>query len=740
MLNASRETGAFMSRYVAPQRGFWTLLIYAFLITVVFVNNGFSKSDSSKIRPAWNVDQAPCRLSFLRESDNYILTRVPLNITNQFVSAVEAYAATDKIPVAVIFNDGRNLSVLIDASGVSKRSRIDLYLIPGAEPAQPATPLMKEAAPLHGLVGRTAGMDYPATRQEVDSLTTRFDRALKTFEISAFDKIGETYKEWFRGDWRRKSHLVDLNTWVLVPADGKFIFGLAGVAPAWLRVDQKDVLEHPVNQPFDKWTVTDAFELKAGLHQVEVRTVCRQKIDTGVAWKREGEEDVAADVVMITGAEMSEGRLEWSDRTVQPYCSVSSGESYRFTGVDAIFVPFTFTSRSVCWSGSYHLIWNVADQAASTSNEFEQTIASVNLPAQVALTIISDNGGERAEHTAAIDYQGPVWSEYELSSRMTGVQAACYGDDKIHPIIRVKTSARDGLEYTLNSEIEFVSGKKIPRADKMITNQGWGRQYLAEMIAGKVKRISWSLEHCGCVLSSGQVLFQQDPFNVVPDGISGELFKKGDDFVVLVVSRRSAEREVLASPAVDGSENVFFMDGFIYDGLNNSPWCRTGQVDSAWNWLSLSELEWSNQRSGLSMLQCFTKVNDALAADEVVYAPSLSCISQEGGAGGFERRLAAMCGLLTHSGESSPRVILVVPPRYESRSPDGEGALATVDSRQVAEIVVRVADVYGVETVDLYTAFEIAGNAAADGSPLVENGEMTAEGRDLARDIIMRKL
>ncbi|MDA3923430.1 MAG: hypothetical protein PF904_01865 [Kiritimatiellae bacterium] len=716
------------------------LLIAFFIITVISVDIGFSKGGSVKARPAWTVAEAPCRISFIRDADNYILTKVPVNITNQFVSAVEVYSAKDKLPVSVIFNDGQNLNILIDVTGVTKRSRIDLYLIPGEKVAQSAASVMQEVAPLHGVVGRTAGMDYPRTRQEIDSLATRYDRALKTFEITAFDKIGKTYKDWYRGDWRRKSHLVDLNTWVLVPEDGKFIFGLAGVSPAWLKVDSKDMLEHPVYQPFDGWTVTDAFELKAGLHQVEVRTLCRQKIDTGVAWKREGEEGVAADVKMITGVNMSEGRMESSDRNVQPFCTVTSGEAYRFAGVDTSFVPFDFKSRSVCWSGSYNLFWNVADKVVGSEKQFKQTVASVNLPAKLSLTMTADENGESAQHIASIDYNGPVWSEYAISSRMTGLEAACYGNDKIHPIVRVKTSAKDGLEYTLKSEVELVSGRKILRSDKMITNQGWGRQYLTEMIAGNVKQISWSLEHCGCELSSGKVSFQQDPISIVPDGISGELFKKGDDFVVLVVSRRSAEREVLASPEHIAAENVLVMDGFIYDGLSNSQLSLKDQGDYGWQWQSLSELERSSQRSGKSMLQSFTKINDALKADAVVYAPSLGCISQEGGVEGFERRLAAMCGLLTHSAEGSPRVILVVPPRYEELSADVVSDKTTLDSRQVAEIVVRVADVYGVETVDLYTAFEIAKNTAADGSPLVESGEITLAGCALARDVIKRKL
>lgn len=700
----------------------------------------FCVSDAIGAPAGWAVAPAPCRISFTRLTDDYILTKVPVNITNQFVAAIEAYSSSNRLPGEVIFNDGRYLSVLIDVRGAESLSRVDLYLVPGAAAAQPAATLMKEAAPIHGRAARTAGMDFPSTRQEVDSLATRFDRKAANFAISTFDQIGNTYKDWYNGDWQRKSYLVDLNTWILVPADGVFIFGLAGVAPAWLDVDQKEVLAHPLRQPADKWTVGKAFEMKAGLHQVEVRTLCREKIDTGVAWKREGEEGVATNVVMITGVELREGRPEWADCAVHPFFTVNTGEAYRFTSVDSNFVPFKFTSRSVCNSGGSDLLWNVSDQPAGSSNAIEYTLASIHLPAKVSLTMTAAKGGESAHYERVVNYTGPIWNEYEISSRITGVPVACYGDDKIHPIVRVKTSAKEGLQYTLNSEIELISGRKITRSDEMRTNQGWGRQYLAEVSAGSVKSISWSLNHYGCELSSGRLLFQQDPFTIIPDGISGELFKQGDDFLALVVSKRSAEKEIRPARACVGDKKILFMDGFIADGpTKQASVALEGQQGEPWQWLSLSALEWNPERSGTSALQSFTQVQTALEADVVLYAPSLRCIPLEGGAEGFERRLAAMCGLLTSRGATSPRVILIVPPRSLGNSDLGTGDATAIDSRQVAEIVVRVADAYGVETVDLFTAFEIAGNIAPDSSPLVVNGELTEAGIAFACDIIRRK-
>ncbi len=697
---------------------------------------------SATARPTWVVEDAPCRIALFRGSENFILTEVSANVTNKYVSAVAAYAADKELKSDVIFNDGNKLTVLIDATNIANRTRVDLYLVAGEAPAVPSENPLREPAPLHGTVGRTAGMDYPRTRAEIDSLTTRFDRALKTFAVSGFDQLGGTFKDWFNGDWRRKSHLVDLQSWILVPKDGRYLFGLAGTVPAWLDIGDKSIIEHPADQPFDAWSAGDPVPLKAGVHRMLVRTVCRKKIDTGVAWKREGEEGTADDVVMITGVDMSRGRVEWPGRDIHPFFTWTTGQSYRFSGVDSVFVPCDFVNQSVCWAGKYDLKWSINGVESGEPKLFSTTLAAVNLPAKATLSVISQTNNQSEIFVDEISYDGVVWNEYAISSRMSGLSAACYGVDKIHPIVRVKTSAEDGLVYTLDSEIELVSGKKIVNSEDMQTHQGWGRQYLRQITASDVKRITWSVKHCGCEITSGKVLFQSDPFEVVPDAISGELFKKGDDFVVFVVLKRSAGREV-THPAAGVGQGVLFLDGFVFDSQRTSPMTRVAQELDCWDWISVSDLELNPVRSGTSLLQSFTKIEQALAAGTVIYAPSLDCIIREGGPDGFERRLAAMCGMLTHPQNSAPRVILVAPPPY-GNLPGGEeceiSAADAVNARQVAEIVLRVADAYGVETVDLFSAFEIAQKNQQESLALTDHGELTPEGSELARDIILRKL
>ncbi|MFO7936244.1 MAG: hypothetical protein R6V06_01385 [Kiritimatiellia bacterium] len=722
---------------------FVKVVVLLILITTGLCDLRAAPADDSA--SAWRIESAPCRISFRRGEKSFILTELPFSVSNRCVSTVSAWNGKNKLKCGIIFNDGENIKVLVDASSAVENDEVNLYLIPGDKPAVPSESLLKEPEPLHGKVGRTAGMDYPRTRSEADSLITRFDSVRKTFSVPEFDQLGSTFEDWFKGNWRRKNHLVDLQSWIFVPEDNKYIFGVSGSSPAWLDVDGTQLAEHPAYLPPDEWTAGDPVQLETGLHCIQLRTVCRKKIDTGLAWKREGEDGSADDVVMITGVDLTRGRMEWSCRSVHPFFTWTTGQTYRFSGIDSVFVPCSLKNRSVCWSGRYDLEWNVAGVSSGQGGKVETTLASADLPAEVRLTVTATKDGESETYTEILDYNGPLWSEYDITSRISGLNAACYGKDKIHPVVRIRTSAADGLVYTLDSTIELLSGKRLEKSEKKKTHHGWARSYLSELTAGAVKTISWSVKHCGCELTSGRVLFQRDPFEIVPDKVSGDLFKYGNDFMVMVVSGRSAEREVTTfSP--DSGNGVMFLDGFVFENRKRSvvnP--DTMKPDADWIRLSVSDLEENPLRSGTAALQSFTKISEALNSDTVIYAPSLDCIASEGGTDGFERRLAAMCGLLTHSRENSPRVILVVPPPFEKFPGAGElsdasSAASPVDARQVAEIILRVADVYGVETVDLYTAFEITEKSADEDLNLLDGYDLTAAGRELARSIIKRKM
>jgi len=706
-------------------------------------------------RPLWNVAEAPCRLVVEKDQDGFFLVRVPGMVAGKPVAAVRAFASTNEVAAQVVWVDPSHVTALVDAHGARRGQMLRIYPVLGGKPAAPSAAATLDPLPLRGCARRTAGMDFPATLADVKTLETRCDGKAEWFTVEGFGKLGATFKGWFRGDWTRKNHLVDLQTWLRVPEDGSYIFGLAGIAPAWLIVDGRPVLEHPAGRAFDKWTSGEGVPLKAGLRQVQVRTVCRQEIDTGLAWKRAGEAGVATNVAMVTGGDLREGRWEWRDQRLHPYATAKSGKAYRFEGKDDLFVPFVFEDGTSCWGTNHVAVWQVGNRVVGEGKSLAVTLAASTLPAPLRLRVQASTG-EKAEYETLLAYDGPVWNQYGVTTRVTGVPAVCYADDRVHPIIRLRTSAADGLAYELTTGVEWAAGGCSNLTHAVETDRGWARVYLCEMEAGAVARVTWSLRHYGVELDRGAVRFLREPYGVLPDTVSGETLKAGGEFVVLVASKASRGEPVVPAARPSGTNGVALLDGFL--GSSKVLKCGSSKVEESEHGadqLRTSELqnvrtlrvvdvraiEQSEAASGMSLLLPFAVVREVLPAGVIVYAPSLLGISREGGTAGFERRLSAMTGLLNGPACGNPRVLLVVPPAFDVLPWCGCVAgdapcVHAAGARSYAGVVMRVADAHGVETVDLFTAFQTSGTNV----PLVRNGTLTPEGIAYAKHVIAKKI
>lgn len=706
------------------------------LLVVALAASAVAQAPSAvKARPAWNVAEATARLIVTKEQDDFFLTRLPARTGDKPVAAVRAFVLTNEVMTRVVWSDESQVTVMVDVRDAKRGQLVKIYAVPGDKRAEPGPSTLVDPTPLRGRAQRTAGMDLPRSLADVQMLETRVDGRPIWFTVSDSSKLPTTFKDWYRGDWTRKNHLVDLQTWLVIPVAGRYRFGLAGVASAWLLIDGRPVLEHPAHQPYDKWTSGEDVLLEPGLRRLQVRTVCRQEIDTGLAWKRADEPGAATNMVMLTGGDLREGRWETLDRIVHPFATAESGAAYRFAGVDEVFVPFTLKDGSSCWGTNHVARWHVrGGQELGSGVTVATVLRKSQLPAGVTVTAAAASG-ETASYEAVLAYDGPVWSEAEVSTRITGIPAACYVDDRVHPIIRVRTTAADGLPYDLVCDFEFTDGSRTNRTDQLVTDRGWARVHLSEMEAGTLARLSWSLRHHGVEVNRGAARFLREPFTCLPDTVSGETLKCGDEFVVLVASKASRGDPVEPTDVLSGTNGVVLLDGFIYDGAAD----RGDALP--WRVLDLREIEEREAASGASLLLPLASLNDIVPASVAVVAPSLQALSREGGTDGFERRLSALTGLLAGPAGGSPRVVLVVPPPFDvlpgcGCQPGAEPCPHAAEARPYAEMVVRVADAHGVETVDLFTAFQTFDH----GEPLVSNGRLTPAGAALAESLIQKKL
>jgi hypothetical protein len=172
----------------------------------------------------------------------------------------------------------------------------------------------------------------------------------------------------------------------------------------------------------------------------------RQEIDTE-RWKRRASR--RGDQHVMRPARLREGRWE----TATGSCTLSRRRkraAYRLPG--SMRGSALYPERPLfCWArttrrGGNPLLPDELGAGEAVAAVFRKS----RLPAGVTVTALAASG-ETASYETILAYEGPVWSEAQVSTRITGIPAACYSDDRVHPIIRIRTTAADGLPYELSA-------------------------------------------------------------------------------------------------------------------------------------------------------------------------------------------------------------------------------------------------------------------------------------------------
>jgi lysophospholipase L1-like esterase len=748
--------------------------------------------------PKWREPASAARLVFTRpHQENFCLLQAPARLDAASVTDGRAWSDGNARPVRLVWADAANAFFLVDCRNEPEQQEVALYLLTNAVASLPEKPVA-DPLPVRFYAQRTAGQDLPATWEQLQILDTRVDRDPFYKALADFEAADGAPAGWYRGDWQRKNHLFQLSSWVLFPAAGRYAFSLRTEQPVWLTVDGARVLDHGVSRHAG-WITAPPLGLAAGLHQVVARGVTRQDLQIAAEWTLKDRND-APGVVAITGGEMVRARFERRDRRLHALAVATTAPPYAFEGVTNVFVPVRLESRSVSWDGDpLACAWRLDGRELGVGRVCNPALCVTSGAGRIELTV-TDNHGHSAQDLVPVTLDGLPRMQYRVSGRLVGAPAIGYGDDIVRPEIHVRATSPDDVAFTVEAVLARAGGGSTNVAGRVEMARSWGRLVLPADTADAFDRIDWRVMHNGVVLDRGTTVFEHAPFRSLPDALDGDTLCAGSNALMLV-ARRASDGELPRFEGMRPGQRLLLLDGFLApneagdtnltaqldNALSSSfvnkmeggaPRRQAGLAELAppvsgkplaieeeaspafdtnrrrgappssamtneaekfasYRHVDLRALENNGCANGVARLQPLAQVASLLPADVVVVAPSFDALGQGETTAQFERRLAALAGLLCGPGHAT--VVLVTPPPF-AILPGCEGLTAAgihpPDARQLAEIVCRVADAYGLPVVDLYTGFMTAG----DGAPLTCDGALTAAGMEQAVEALRRVL
>jgi len=711
-------------------------------------------------RPDWVDAGAPLRLVFTKPAhDAFALVRLPARAGAAYLAELRAWQGGNRRPVRMVWADEEQVYALVDCQGSEAGAEFVVYALPGDPPAQLPAEGAVDPAPIRFAMRRAYGQDSPADADQFRMMEARADKSVRIFAVESFDAANNNPEIRQGGDnnWERSANLMRLTTWLLAPAAGRWVFTIKGDHAAWLRVGETLAVEQTYARGRDQWQAGKPLALEKGLHRVTLDVVSmarRGGYRLAVAWRNlDAAAGAKTDLTPITGGALVEGRVERRDGDLHAFAQATpTGASYRFIGCPTVFLPVRLRSASVSWSGSsLACAWQDEQGRSLGAGPSIEAVLAGGGRRVAATLIVNDTAGRAATNSAMVAIERIPDVEYGLSSRLQGVPAFCYGDDPVLPELHLRATSPDAIAFDVAATITFVSGPPLQVGEKVRLTRSWGRMQLPPGRAEDFSAIRWRVSHGGETVQTGAWVFDATPFEGMPETVDGQSLRRGGDGVTLI-ARRASSGEVRRFPNLSEPEQrLLLLDGFLAPPESASGRAAGTALDRLlahglsggrsvdYRRINLKALEACDEATGVARLMPLTQLRTLLPVDLVLLAPSLDGIQTGETLDVFERRLAALAGLIGGPGKSN--LMLVVPPPLDILpgcgcvpDPDGKPCAHARDARALAECVMRVADAYGLPAVDLYTPFMTAASA----EPLVSGGVLTPTGVNQAARTLLR--
>ena len=289
-------------------------------------------------------------------------------------------------------------------------------------------------------------------------------------------------------------------------------------------------------------------------------------------------------------------------------------------------------------------------------------------------------------------------------ARLAGVSPFCFAEDAVRPEIHVRSNVAK-VEVSVALRLKPEAAARNAGVDVLATTstvslvKGWGRVEMPEWRAADCERIDWIVRDGDQKdeLAKGAARFIEPPFDEIPDGVYGDALVRGGTNCVFVSRRFGRMTTPEASGSPRGDQTVF-IDGFggIESNLLFAALGRAldGEPPTLSRTISVCDLVSADDALfGPSELTAVVRLLEEVQSGLVVLAPEIGGVAAGEDLGAFERRLAAVAGLLTEA--LGCELVLVTPPS------DMAGGAA--DMREYAAVIHRVADAYGLRVADVYT-------------------------------------